>query len=279
MTDLRMEGAILDTVSFLENIDFGMIFQMMGYGLILFWFVIIGWAAVDATERFTSTWARIGAITLVIVVPLFGFLIYLVIRPRTSTEEEYWMDLERRFLKFEAAGLEDCPACGYELMPNFVHCPNCSRELRVKCESCEVFIEPLWNMCPFCGTAQERKDVTPIPQIAISSIDATVPSPRKLPKRLKPRVIKPRTSTASTFRKIALKADGFVQMVGGIPLKLIPNRNGSSKSSTQVTQSTADIPDEETGEKEKKSDSPRKVSRTSKSSSSSVSKAKRRTKK
>ena len=61
-----MEGAILNTMSFLEEIDFGTIFQLMGVGLILFWFVVIGWAVFDAVERFPSLPGRIFSIFIVI---------------------------------------------------------------------------------------------------------------------------------------------------------------------------------------------------------------------
>lgn len=151
-----MEDAILSTVTWLEDVDFAIVFRGMGIGLVLFWFVIVGWVAIDASDRFRSVWPRILSVALVLFVPLFGLLIYLVVRPKMTIEEEKWTALERRYLNFETAGLDDCPVCGYELMPNFVYCPSCGEELRVKCESCDIFLEPDWYTCPFCGEDREH---------------------------------------------------------------------------------------------------------------------------
>lgn len=153
-----MEDAILNTVSYLEDVDFALVFQAIGIGFMLFWLVVLGWVAFDAAERFSSIWARILSFILVLMFPIFGLFIYLIIRPKATREEEKWFDLEHRFLKFEAEGLEDCPGCGFELMPNFIYCPDCGYELRKKCESCEVYLDPYWGVCPFCGTQQDLKE-------------------------------------------------------------------------------------------------------------------------
>jgi len=151
-----MEGAILDTMLFLEDLDFLMVFRAFGLGLLVFWFVVIGWSAIDASERFASKWHRLFAVLLIVFMPLFGLLIYLTVRPRETLEEAKWTDIERRYLKFETAGLYDCPSCGNEVYPNFIFCPHCGYELRIKCESCEVYLEPEWNTCPYCGKEQSR---------------------------------------------------------------------------------------------------------------------------
>lgn len=151
-----MEGAILDTMVFLEDLDFLMVFRAFGLGLLVFWLVVIGWSAIDASERFASKWHRLFAVLLIILLPLFGLLIYLTIRPRETLEEAKWNGAERRYLKFETAGLYDCPSCRYEVFPNYIFCPNCGYELRFKCKSCDVYLEPEWNTCPYCGEEQSR---------------------------------------------------------------------------------------------------------------------------
>ena len=47
-----MEDAILSTVTWLEDVDFAVVFRAMGVGLLIFWVVIVGWVAVDASDRF-----------------------------------------------------------------------------------------------------------------------------------------------------------------------------------------------------------------------------------
>lgn len=152
-----MEDFILGLLDWLKDINFGMIIQFLGMGLLFFWVVVIGWVVADSRGRYERNWMRILAISVVILVPLFGLLIYFIIRPRSTADEEEMLELERRYLRFEAAGLGDCPSCGCELLPNYVFCPRCGRELRKKCPSCDIYLEQDWYVCPFCG---KRRGVT-----------------------------------------------------------------------------------------------------------------------
>lgn len=146
-----METSILNFMGFVENVDFALIGKFLAVGFLLFWIVVVGWVIYDASQRFPSIWMVVLSAALVLGLNLFGYVIYLIIRPRQTREEHYWADRERRYLNFETAGLEDCPKCGYPTQPNFIHCPRCGEALRVKCSSCEVYIEPEWAVCPFCG--------------------------------------------------------------------------------------------------------------------------------
>ncbi|MFH1547521.1 MAG: zinc ribbon domain-containing protein, partial [bacterium] len=75
-------------------------------------------------------------------------------------------------------GIGDCPHCGYEVQPSFIHCPDCGKSLRVKCKSCEMYLEPEWKICPFCG-ARQRAEKKEIKAPAISNID-TLPNKKIL---------------------------------------------------------------------------------------------------
>lgn len=152
---MSMEKFILSFMGWLQGVDFAAVFRALGLGFLIFWIVIIGWVLSDARERFPSLWMQLLMVALVVALPVFGLFIYFIVRPKSTTEETSLLDLERRYLKFEASGLSDCPSCGLELQPNFVFCPQCGREIRVKCNSCEVYLEPQWRACPFCGMQQE----------------------------------------------------------------------------------------------------------------------------
>jgi len=154
-----MEAWFLDGLSFLENIDFVFITYILLAAFCIFWLFVVGWVWFDASERYSSVWLRLFAVFIVFLFNILGFLVYLIVRPRITKDDDYWMDLERRYLKFEAAGLEDCPRCRWEVLPNYVFCPNCGKRLRKKCKSCETYLEPEWDVCPFCGNKQREFDV------------------------------------------------------------------------------------------------------------------------
>lgn len=170
--------SVFTFIEFLGQVNFGVVFSVFGVGLLLFWIVVIGWAWSDSLERYRSRGAALMIVILLLVLNLFGLLIYLVIRPRYTLEEEYWDNLEKRFLKYEAQGIGDCPHCGEEVQPSFIHCPSCGKSLRVKCKNCDMYLEPDWKICPFCGKSQksEKKEIKTAP---VTNID-TVPSKRIL---------------------------------------------------------------------------------------------------
>ncbi|MBN2100286.1 zinc ribbon domain-containing protein [Candidatus Dojkabacteria bacterium] len=155
-----MESFFFDILSFLEDLDFIFFVKILGIIFGVFWLIVVGWTWTDASERSGSLFFKIISSFLVLTLNIFGLIIYLIIRPKYPKDEEYWIDLERRYLKFEADGLEDCPYCGFEIMPNYVHCPNCGSKLRVKCNSCESYLELNWDVCPFCGEKQKNVDLS-----------------------------------------------------------------------------------------------------------------------
>ena len=238
-----MEKMILDLLAWLQDIDFNTIFKILGIGFSIFWVVIIGWVIADASERISRVWLRILVILVVVVLPLFGLLIYLVVRPRVTTSDENMLDLEQRYLRFEAAGLTDCPMCGYELMPNFVFCPRCGKELRVKCSSCEIYLEPNWSTCPFCGARQEQSrsvrpgaitraggDIPVVDTSDVKKIEEEVEVSDEIEKveaELKKVTVKEQKKAQSKGRKgrsILEEADGFVRYVGKLPMKFVAGR-------------------------------------------------------
>ncbi len=151
-----MESSILDFMSFLETINFGLIVKFLAIGFLAFWIVVIGWVIYDSSQRYKKFWMVVLSALLVLVLNFFGLVIYLIVRPKQTHEEMYWGDLEKRYLRFETAGLEDCPNCHYPVQPNFINCPMCGKELRVKCQSCGVYLEPEWAVCPFCAQKQKN---------------------------------------------------------------------------------------------------------------------------
>lgn len=164
-----MENFILSILEGAGNINFSIIWKVLLVAFIVFWIVVLDWIWVDSGERTSNKRSRILYIVLAIIFNVFGWLIYLIIRPTQTIEEIYWADLERRYLKYETSELGDCPKCGTQLYPGFLFCPNCNYKLKRKCPSCEVYIDKKSKFCPFCGTT--IKTTTTEKEIAAPSIE------------------------------------------------------------------------------------------------------------
>jgi Zn-finger nucleic acid-binding protein len=94
---------------------------------------------------------------LIGLIPVVGWIIYLIVRPSETIDEIYWGDLERRYLKYEAKDLGDCPRCGTQLYPGFIFCPTCKKRLKRKCSNCEVYVDLEYKYCPHCGNKMTHK--------------------------------------------------------------------------------------------------------------------------
>jgi hypothetical protein len=148
---MDLEKIILDTLTFIGNINFASFGNILLFSLVIFWLVVVGWVWADSGERTTKTGARILYVLIVLVLNIPGLIIYLIVRPSETIEQIYWGDLERRYLKFETSDLGDCPSCCSQLYPGYVHCPNCGFELKKKCPSCDMLVNRDCKYCVYCG--------------------------------------------------------------------------------------------------------------------------------
>ncbi|WKZ31341.1 MAG: zinc ribbon domain-containing protein [Candidatus Dojkabacteria bacterium] len=148
-------------LGFLEGnaqVNYNALIYTIGVGLVLLWVFYIFWVWNDASQRSTNLFFRIGSLLLVTLLSYIGLIIYLVIRPKFTIEQIYWMDLERRYLIFETADLRDCVSCGYQLRPEFNSCPQCGNAINVPCEQCNEMINRYWKFCPYCAfQARDRR--------------------------------------------------------------------------------------------------------------------------
>jgi hypothetical protein len=153
---MNFEEFILNLVDGIANTNYNMLGTVIAVVSIIFWLVVTSWIWVDSDERTTSKWMRLFYV-LIGLIPVVGWIIYLIVRPSETIDEIYWGDLERRYLKYEAKDLGDCPRCGTQLFPGFVYCPNCRKRIKRKCSKCEVFVELEYKYCPHCGSQMARK--------------------------------------------------------------------------------------------------------------------------
>ena len=161
-----MEDFVLGVLEGAGSINFNIVWKILLFAFVIFWIVVLDWIWADSGERTSNRRSRILYVILAAIFNVFGWLIYLIIRPSQTIEEIYWADLERRYLKYETSELGDCPKCGTQLYPGFLYCPNCNYKLKRKCPSCGVYVDKKSNFCPFCSavikTATINKEtVTP----------------------------------------------------------------------------------------------------------------------
>jgi RNA polymerase subunit RPABC4/transcription elongation factor Spt4 len=120
--------------------------------LVALWLALIIWTFRDIKARARDPLSRILAVLVVAVLFLPGILIYLILRPSRTLEDEYQQTLEEEALLQAIEESPVCPGCGRRIKDNWSICPNCHTKLRKNCHHCGKLMELPWNICPYCGT-------------------------------------------------------------------------------------------------------------------------------
>lgn len=173
-----METFLLNLLSGVEKINFQIVWTVLAIAFVIFWIIVLDWVWLDAGERTSNKTARIIYLLLVVFFNVFGWIMYLILRPSQTIEQIYWADLERRYLKYETSELDDCTKCGTQLYPGYTYCPECGLEIKVKCKSCDVYIEKNCEYCPYCGVKTkneivELEEETPSREVMEQQIQAS----------------------------------------------------------------------------------------------------------
>ena len=116
------------------------------------WLSMLIWTYRDIRSRARDPLARILAVMVVAVLFLPGILVYLILRPQRTLEEDFEQTLEEEAL---LQSIEDnvlCPGCGRRVREDWVVCPSCHTRLKKPCHQCGRLMELAWNLCPYCGT-------------------------------------------------------------------------------------------------------------------------------
>jgi len=125
------------------------------------WVSLVIWTYRDIRSRSTDPLTQTLSTLLVGLLNLPGVLVYLVLRPPRTLEEEYQRTLEEEAL---LAAIEDqqlCPGCERRVDPEWILCPNCHTKLKKKCRECGRLMELSWNVCPYCGTPEPGVRLAP----------------------------------------------------------------------------------------------------------------------
>ena len=123
-----------------------------GAFLVALWIALIIWTYRDIRSRTRDPLPQIMATLLVAVLNLPGVVVYLILRPMRTLEEDYQHTLEEESLLQALDDLPLCPGCERRVRDDWQICPNCHTKLKKACEQCGKLMELPWNMCPYCGT-------------------------------------------------------------------------------------------------------------------------------
>lgn len=137
--------------TFLTNL-FLVLTAFGGAFLAALWISLVVWTYRDIRARARDPLVQILAALLVAVLNLPGVLVYLILRPPRTLEEEYQRTLEEEALLQALEDLPLCPGCERRVKDDWQICPNCHTKLKKTCHNCNKFMELSWNICPFCGT-------------------------------------------------------------------------------------------------------------------------------
>jgi RNA polymerase subunit RPABC4/transcription elongation factor Spt4 len=123
-----------------------------GTFLAALWVSLVVWTYRDVRSRARDPLVQILAALLVAILSLPGLIVYLILRPHRTLEEEYQRTLEEEALLQALEDLPLCPGCERRVKDDWQVCPNCHTKIKKACQSCSRLMELSWNICPFCGT-------------------------------------------------------------------------------------------------------------------------------
>ena len=127
---------------------------LTGFGgafLAALWISLVIWTYRDIRTRARDPLVQTLATLLVAVLNLPGVLVYLILRPQRTLEEEYQRTLEEEALLQALEDLPLCPGCERRVKEDWQICPNCHTKLKKTCHNCSKFMELSWNICPYCA--------------------------------------------------------------------------------------------------------------------------------
>ena len=160
---------------------------LAGAFLVALWLALVIWTYRDMRARHRDRLVPILAALMVALLTLPGVLVYLILRPARTLEEEYQQTLEEEALLQSIEDQSVCPGCERHVKEDWLICPSCQTKLRKRCHSCSRLMELPWNICPYCGTPAPgmRKEGAPMDEVIRSLPEEKLrPSSETLPQEL-----------------------------------------------------------------------------------------------
>ncbi len=128
-----------------------------GAFLAALWLSLLVWTYRDIRSRTKDLLVRILSVLVVAVLFLPGVVVYWILRPSRTLEDEYQYMLEEEALLQSIEESEVCPGCGRIVENDWKVCPNCHTKLKKSCRKCGNLMKLPWGLCPYCGTPEPGK--------------------------------------------------------------------------------------------------------------------------
>ncbi|MCB0044283.1 MAG: zinc ribbon domain-containing protein [Caldilineaceae bacterium] len=171
----------------------GVIVAVLGAFLFAFWVAMGIWTFNDIRSR-TRDWLAIAlAVVLTLVFPIIGWVLYLMIRPKSTLADTYDRALEEEALLRELEETLACHTCGIPVQDKWVFCPNCHSQLQHACPTCGNLVRNEWEICVFCGTKQ-RPPLPASPQHTQQRRSMGIAQPDSAPEQIDESVYRPMES-------------------------------------------------------------------------------------
>jgi RNA polymerase subunit RPABC4/transcription elongation factor Spt4 len=140
----------------LTSAEFKLGSQLCLVFLVVFWLAIVFWTWRDARRRGAMSWFWAIVVALFFpLLPLPGWVVYMVVRPPEYEEDARERELEIRAREAELARESSvCPSCLKAVEPDYLICPYCMKKLKKECGSCGRALKMSWAVCPYCKTKQ-----------------------------------------------------------------------------------------------------------------------------
>ena len=163
---------------------------LAGAFLVALWVALVVWTYRDMRSRHRDRLVHILAALMVALLNLPGVLVYLILRPARTLEEEYQQTLEEEALLQSIEDQSVCPGCERHIKDDWQVCPTCQTKLRKPCHSCGRLMELPWNICPYCGMPAPgmRKEGTTMEDVVRSLPQEEKLEPENLPEEDLPAV-------------------------------------------------------------------------------------------
>lgn len=145
----------------------------LGAYLFALWVSMIIWTFRDIRSRSRDIFAQMLAVILIVVFNIAGLLLYFILRPRETLAAKYERELAEEAMLQDIEERQVCPVCHRKIISDYLVCPNCHTNLHKKCHHCARVLNLKWNVCPYCGEAQ---NVPPPPPVRPLKREAAAPA-------------------------------------------------------------------------------------------------------
>jgi RNA polymerase subunit RPABC4/transcription elongation factor Spt4 len=153
---------------------------VLGAYLFALYLGMVVWTFRDIRSRSRDALAVILATLLVALFTLPGLLVYMLLRPHTTLEEQHERHLAEEAILQDLEERRICPGCQRRIEADYLLCPDCHYQLRLRCPSCDRLLNPSWDICPYCGVyrdtgayaAPEQAEPEMAPEPAAPAVEA-----------------------------------------------------------------------------------------------------------